>query len=944
MKKLTTSLALLAGASVAALATAAFAQSAPSQETETATVDEILVTGSRVIKNGDASPSPVTVISAETLTRANPGSTLADALNTLPTFAGSRGATSNPTTTGTAAGGNGAANQLNLRNLDAVRTLILMDGKRVPPTLFNGVVDVDIIPQMLVERVDVVTGGVSAVYGSDAVAGVVNYVINKKFNGVRAETSYGVSEHGDGAKFNAAFAAGTALSDRLHVEGSYEFRKEDGIDRRSDRDWLNQWGVTGAGTTANPYVLQGNLRQSAFPFGGLITTGALANQVFETDAVLSPFQNGAATGTAGVQVGGDGGYWDSGLVARLKGHQIFGRIDYDIADDVRFYAQASGNLKQNINFAETNQLNGITLSRANAYLPAQYRALIPTTETTFRFSKLMGAAPRVSADADSKQWVFNTGLSGEANGFAWGVDYVHGSTKLTTALNNTINRQKLGAALDAVNDTSGKVVCNITLTNPGLADGCAPLNVFGPTASSAAALAYVTETIHYNALTKMDDISGQVSHSLFDLGAGPVNAAISAEWRKVSFKSTSDSTPAALVNCTGIRFNCTAGATRNEFVFGQTPNGVSQTVWEVASEFDAPLLRDKAFAHSLNVNGAARYTKYNTSGQYWTWKVGMAWVIADPMRVRLTRSRDIRAPTLFDLFSPVTSVTVRPTDFLTGLAPTVASIDQGNSSLKAEIADTLTGGLVWKATSNLSFTVDAYKITIKDAITQIQGQTQAIQQACYDSGGASPYCQLQVRPSGYTDKSAANAVTAWLTQRINLSQIKTKGIDFEANYSGSLFGRSMTARLLTAYQPELLYIQPNVPDLDQGGAGFGPGGLGATPSVRVTAFLRFKPTDRVTVDITERWRNAMKLGGDPTQVWVKNRVDAFATTGLNVSWLPDVEFADLEVYANVQNLFDANPPAGAYSGNGTRSGLRDGFAIGDDPRGRFYTAGLRMKF
>ena len=154
-------------------------------------LEEVQVTGTRIITNGNASPSPVTVVSTNDLLEVQPGATLADALNTLPAFSGSRGSSSNPTTIGSAAGGNGSANSLNLRNLGPTRTLVLMDGKRVPPTLFNGVVDVDIIPQALVERVDIVTGGVSAVYGSDAVSGVVNYVMNHKFEGFRADTSYG---------------------------------------------------------------------------------------------------------------------------------------------------------------------------------------------------------------------------------------------------------------------------------------------------------------------------------------------------------------------------------------------------------------------------------------------------------------------------------------------------------------------------------------------------------------------------------------------------------------------------------------------------------------------------------------------------------------------------------------------------------------------------------
>ena len=272
--------ALLLGASTLTFAAAAQAQDVPADsvsrtaEPDSADVADaseaqtITVTGSRVIRNGNSSPSPVTVVATDDLYKSNPGATLAEALNTLPTFAGSRGATSNPTTVGSAAGGNGGANQLNLRNLDATRTLVLMDGKRVPPSLFNGVIDVDVIPQMLIERVDVVTGGVSAVYGSDAVSGVVNYIVNHKFKGLRADASYGLTQYGDGTKFDAGVAYGTDVGDRGHVEASYEYRDEGGIGRRSDRGWLNQWGVTGAGTAASPFVLQSDLRQSAFPFGG----------------------------------------------------------------------------------------------------------------------------------------------------------------------------------------------------------------------------------------------------------------------------------------------------------------------------------------------------------------------------------------------------------------------------------------------------------------------------------------------------------------------------------------------------------------------------------------------------------------------------------------------------------------------------------------------------
>ena len=206
---------LVCGAGALAIAAPASAQSdnaAPAPSTDAATpaapITSIVVTGSRVIRNGDSSPSPVTVVSTDDLLTAKPGATLAEALNTLPVFAGSRGASSNPTTAGSAAGGSGSANQLNLRNIGATRTLVLMDGKRVPPTLYNSAVDVDLIPQAFVERVDIVTGGVSAVYGSDAMSGVVNYIIDHKFNGFKADASYGQSTYGDAGKRDLSLAWG----------------------------------------------------------------------------------------------------------------------------------------------------------------------------------------------------------------------------------------------------------------------------------------------------------------------------------------------------------------------------------------------------------------------------------------------------------------------------------------------------------------------------------------------------------------------------------------------------------------------------------------------------------------------------------------------------------------------------------------------------------------
>ncbi len=956
-------LILLAGVSAVALVGEAQAQqttstggpgtqvAAPTQAERDATLQpaaeaqDIIVTGSRVIRDGNSSPSPVTVVQTGDLLTVQPGANLADALNVLPVFSGSRGAGSNPSTGGSASGGNGSANQLNLRNLGITRTLVLMDGLRIPPTLFNGAVDVDLIPQMLVQRVDVVTGGASAVYGSDAITGVVNYVIDRNFNGLRIEASSGISDYGDASQLDAGIAWGRALGDKAHFEASYQYHDGKGVLRRSARPWMNLVGIAGAGTAANPFQLYSDLRQRDYPAGGLITTGPLANQTFSANGVLSPFINGQATGTAALQVGGDGGTWDSSLLQPLESHQAFGRFDYNFSGAVRGYLQFAGTFKQNENYAEYVRLNNVQLTSNNPFLAPATRTALAAGGTTFRFRNTFseGEDRRQHSFAGSDQWMINGGLAGKLGSFDWGVDYVHGRATLKTRVENNLDQQRLAAALDAVSSPSGQIVCQASLSNSAGYSDCVPLNPFGPTAASTAAYDYIFGTTNYRAVTVMDDISGHVAGSPFDTWAGPINVALSGEWRKVAFKAQSDATSNDLVDCAGLRYNCAAAQTRYFLTLpAQAP--VSQTVWEVAGEVDMPLLKDSAIAKSLNVNGAVRFTRYNTSGDYVTWKVGADWHLTDGLRLRGTWSRDIRAPTLYELFAESFVVNVNGTDLLTGVSPIIASINGGNANLKAEIGKTLTGGVVWQPTKAFSIALDGYQIKVTDAILSVNGGEPAFQAACYSSGGTSPYCDLQRRPGSFTDTSPSNAWTAVYNGLFNISEIKTWGADVEINYASELFDRPFSIRLLGAYQPHLYFRQPNVAQRDQAGAAFGPIGFSATPTVRFTGFARFKPTDGFSIDILQRWRNALKLQNEGIFAAGSNRLSPFATTSVNLTWdVPSNGIGAMQFFANVQNVFNADPPIGAFTGNGTRAGLRDGYAAGDDPRGRFWTAGFKVR-
>ena len=515
MKSIVGKRAVMAAASGFMLAAAATqAQTAAAGDE----LGEVVVTGSRVITNGDASPTPVTVVTVEDVLRVQP-TTIADALNSLPTFGSSRNQFANPNNgvTVQTGGGNTAGNNLNLRNLGSARTLILFDGLRVPPTNASGLVDVDMIPQMLLQRVDVVTGGASAVYGSDAVSGVVNFITNRNFNGVKATAQYGSTQLHDDITYNAGIAGGQSLfGGRGHIEGSFEYRDDKGIDKRSSRDPTHQtWSIQGVGSAAVPFYLTPNARQNTSTFGGLIianTTGngALTGQTFNTNGVLTPFVRGTPALSSGntAEIGGDGVWFDTSLKATLKSYQLFGRFDYDMTDSVHGYVTVAGNDKENISTTTWVNLNAVTISRDQAFFPAAYRTtLLNANQPTFRFSKQMSDVPRNTATATERQWFFNGGLDGSfGNGYKWNVGIVHSNARLTQVA-TTPDNGKLYAALDSV-VSNGQTVCNVTVTNPGLYPGCVPYNPFGPTSDSPDAVNYFMSASRLTARTNMDDISG----------------------------------------------------------------------------------------------------------------------------------------------------------------------------------------------------------------------------------------------------------------------------------------------------------------------------------------------------------------------------------------------------------------------------------------------------
>lgn len=931
-----------------AAAPAAATAGEPAKTGNTPSNADIIVTGSRVALNGNSAPTPVTVVSTQQILDQHPGN-ISDAINDLPIFSGSRGQNGNP--------GNGTTNNSgNLQNLRALgynRTLVLWDGHRLPNTTQDQLVDTDMIPQMLLQRVDIVTGGTSAVYGSDAITGVVNFITDTKFTGLKAQVQSGISQYGDGRTIDAGLAFGKKFGDgRAHFEASYQYREDDGIPYRSDRPWGQQvYTVQGStSATANPFVpyhLVANTRFANTTFGGLINSGALAGQQFASNGVLSRFVNGAATGNSSFQSGGDGGYYNASIRGSMASHQAFSRLDYEVNDNIKAYIEGSYTHNHTNNYGNNNIISNATISANNPYLPASAKAVLAAAgQSSFTFSQIMQDAARINTDGVTNQYFINGGLNGTLGSkFKWDVYGSHGGTRLVTTNFSNLNNQNLAAALDSVvSPTTGQIVCRSTLT--GNNPGCQPLNPFGPTAASQAALNYITQPTSFTVRNTLDDLQGTISGTPINSWAGPVTAALTGEVRHLTFAVDSTASPETLANCTGITNNCKATTYLYADATVDKLPKVGMTVYEVAGELGVPLLRDVPFAKDLSLNLAGRYTYYDTSGPAWTYKFGADYAVNDSIKFRGSFSRDIRAPNLFELYSPAATNVGSYTDLLTGISQPTAVTTSGNPNLKPEIGKTIAAGIVFKPTflRGFSASIDYFNIQVTNAITLTQGNNPSFQTACYSSGGTSPYCALQTRPLGFTNTSAANVVQSYLGTYINISSVKTKGFDFETSYQTKLFGNPLSLRGFLTYQPHIIYYTPGLVTIDTGGVAFSPGALQPSPKVRATAFVNYK-VGAFSVAVTERFRSHLAYTGDPTQIVSSPPIPSVAYTNLNLTWDAAMGTGQsAQFFVNVQNLFNKTPPPAASIQGNASVGSAGGFAYGDDPVGRYFTVGVRGKF
>lgn len=985
----------------ASVANTAYAQTAPAEQPADAattavaepdtTEGEVTVTGSRVVRDGFRSPTPLTVLTQKDIQNTSPSNNIADFVNQLPQLAGS---TKPANSRLNISNGSAGINALNLRNLGEGRVLVLVDGRRSVGSTIFGWVDINTIPQALVDRVEVVTGGASSAYGSDAITGVVNFILDKKRQGLRVQGDVGVTDKGDGFNYSGSISGGTSFADgRGHVIFNAEVAHQDGIYEVDPND--RSWNHRGYLAFANPaYVVTNGVGNGQPAFityrsmagqtnqapGGFITgsTGAVTNALrglyFGQNGQVIPFQYGSFNsptlgGAAAVTrtVGGDWRVNDSGRRIGLSPKDdrwgAYGRLSYEVADGVEVFAEGSYN-RQEVFFNAGPNLGSATLNTVGCTAVP-----VPVTCNAFALQTL-GAARLAGVNSISvtttaadlpfrginnqrKVQRYALGAEGKFDAFGrsarWDVYGQYGRSDVREQLRNIMNVPRMTAASNPAfapaGNTGGYAVgsvqclINVDASATNNDPACVPLNRLGIGVANPAAIAYVLGD-PYRKQTLEQFVTGvNLSITPFATWAGDVSVAIGGEYREEKIRGSVPLEFQPTVTTTG---------TTNVWSVGNyLPFKGRYSVKEAYLETVVPL------GLGLEFNGAVRATDYSTSGYVTTWKLGATWAPIDDIRLRITRSRDIRAPNLNELFQAGTanSDSVRNPRFTPDLANgpqffPYSGLTTGNRDLLPEKADSWNIGGVFTPRFLPGFTasVDYFRINLKGAIDSLSAQE--IVNRCDE--GREEYCAaITEDPSRAQPGPPRVPYLLIRSQPFNFVSKLVRGVDFDAAYRLPVGDASAVTLKGTATR----YIEnlsdtgiPGTVPVNTVGAN---GGQGTTPKWIFRASLNYE-TPTFSGTVTGRGiskgkylANAIECASAcPTSTsqfptYDNNRVSGLFYVDLNLAQKVMMGSSEAQLFFNVTNVFDRAPlllPETGLAANSTYSDLL----------GRQFRVGVRM--
>lgn len=921
---------------------------------------DVVVTGSR-LATGFSSPTPVSVLSAARL-EARASTNIGDALNELPSFRASTTPATQISTSGYAGG-----RILDLRGLGAPRTLTLIDGKRFVPSTTQGTVDTNLIPSILLDRAEVVTGGASAAYGSDAVAGVVNLILDKRLQGLKGQVQAGLSRSDDDGTRQIGLAYGSAIGSTIHVVVGGEYERSDGIGdctaRAYCRTETSNFGRTPDDLTRPANTITGQLRSSAYPFNGVTIPsgyakeqpilGPLGGITFGDNGTPQYFQYGSLVNSISM-VGGQGanqnalGYGVS-LYAPTERYAAMGHVEWNATPAI------TASIDVNYGRLTADPITALyynifTIRRDNAFI-----STIPVVaDPRLNIAGILAANPQIAAFPFGRAFnsIGNTAvhvtnevirvvpsLAGSLGGsWKWDAYYQYGRDTFTSTSSNDVIRARALNAVDSVRNAAGQIVCRINATVGPLNDlSCVPLNPFNPQVS-AAAQAYVTGVAVRRNVTTQNVAAANVRGNLLSLPYGKLAVSTGVEYRRDAISGTADPISQGLGFFTN---NASLVSGRISVIEGYV-------------EAEAPLLSGLRFANELSLNGAGRRTHYDRSSNFFpsssvnatTWKIGGVYEPFGFIRFRATRSRDIRAPNVSELFGPVTSTTGSLNDPARGGLNTVATVFSGsNPTLKPEKANTFTAGIVLKPSGGFlgrfRVSVDYYDIKIADAIGTLGIQNIATR--CVQGNADS--CALITR-----DPVSGAIVSVRDTQQ-NVAKLITRGVDEEISYHQPLnrFG-AVDVRLLGTVVTNLITV-------DAVGATDRAGQLGARngsplgvptfigDALLVWSFNNFSLNTHVRHIGSGFYDAALTDPGDPGyNVAATNSSNTNKADGRNyvdlVAQLKirNVTRGDMTIYGGVNNLFNVQPPLLPGGGVGSGNGVLF------DPVGQQFRIGVRARY
>jgi len=943
---------------IAALATSlvasgAFAQTVPadSQPTESAPAanqpggGDIVVTGSRIARPDLVASSPVTVVNAEAF-KTNNTVTVEQLLTSNSQFvANGTSASNNP--------GDGAAT-IDLRGLGSNRTLVLINGKRAPAYDTNGAVDVNSIPTALIKRVDILTGGASAVYGSDAIAGVVNFVLDDRFTGLRADASSQLTTRGDGALYDMSLTGGIKLGDRGNLVASGNYSKRRGVlyaarPRNSNAIDSSDLKSSAGSSNANPTIfdLANGDEVQVTPTGALTDNLSLYNFTPVNYAQL-PFERYGGT--------------------------VIG--SYQLTDGIEAYARGTYQHIKVVTTLAPTATAGFTfnIDPTNPFLTTAERAAffgpdavindgsgVAADPTARAGTSVIGIRRRITEtggrieDHTTKYYQGIAGLRGEIGGFAWDVSGQYGEVDRHEVLKNDLSYSALAQALDVVNSPTGPRCFDTT-------GGCVPLNLFTATTIPANQLAFVLRNAVQDTKTTQIVVGGNIGGDLTflksPLADKPAAVSVGVEYRRE--KAVTTVSPDY--------------ASGDLIYYGQGQNiSGKYTTKEVYGELKMPLVEDRPFVHSLGIEGGFRYSDYSTAGSVYTYKAGGDWSPVDGVRFRGIYQRAVRAPSVYELFSPVVagtgslrndpcvgsnvSATIQaicraqgaPASAFTGSssnipAPVSGQINVftgGNPNLKAEKTDTYTVGVVINPARLRAFSlsVDYYNIRIGNAIDTVSPQISINQ--CYnvDQNAASATCSA-IHRNTLNGSLSGNVVFGVPEVLGNIAVIKTDGIDVSAAYhGGNRAGFHYSAALSGTYT--MNYKRQSDPT----SAPVQCAGRFGSACNPLEPIAKWKHVANLTLGwdsfaLETRWRFIGKVKEDVGTDILKSSIPSYTYIDETASIALNDKF---DFRAGVQNLFDKKSPiVGDTVGTDINAGST--FPNTYDVMGRTVFAGVSVKF